>query len=87
MGLSVSFSLSGLEFLGVRLGQRSRGNRFLSPGTLPCVQTAQLRRETRDGELSPGVPKTSHVVGAEGSLEMGVWGKGSASALEVQIPK
>lgn len=57
VGLSVSFSLSGLEFLGVRLGQQSCGNRFLSPGTPPSTQTAQLRRETMEGELSPGVPR------------------------------
>lgn len=69
VGLSVPFSLSGLEFLGVRLGQRSRGNRFPSPGTPPCAQTAPLRREMLDEELSPGIPRrpqASHVLGNGG---------------------
>lgn len=51
VGLSASLSLRGLEFLGVRLGQQSCGNRFPSPGTPPSAQTAQLHREKMDGEL------------------------------------
>lgn len=57
VGLSASFSLSRLEFLGVRLGQRSRGNRFPSPGTPPCAQAAPLCREVLGEELSPGIPR------------------------------
>lgn len=43
--VSLSLSLGRLKFLSVRLGQQSRGNRFLSPSTPPSAQTAQLRCE------------------------------------------
>lgn len=68
VGLSASFSLSRLEFLGVRLGQRSCGNRFPSPGTPPCAQAAPLCREVLGEELSPGIPRPPVC------LEIGVWG-------------
>lgn len=73
VGLSASFSLSRLEFLGVRLGQRSRGNQFPSPGTPPCAQAAPPRHEMLAEELSPGIPRPPVCLGIR------VWG----AALEV----